>query len=172
MFQLDQCLYLRPKKWDISSENTCSAKAIRNVIWNNGIIYISLVIFKHSFAFKVIGRVMQQIMYARLVIITITKNPGAKQRGVISHWRGSLCDNDRLTVHYTLHNKNILTVVKNRNIILLFYIPLAQTVEDNAAKTGLMASQLQKIEEKRKWSRKKSLYETYLGFIVKCKNHS
>ncbi len=102
---------------------------------------------------------MQQIMYARLVIITITKNPGAKQRGVISHWRGSLCDNDRLTVHYTLH-KNILTVVKNcRNIILLFYIPLAQTVEDNAAKTGLMSSQRdgQKKVSAENWRKKKMI---------------
>lgn len=103
-------------------------------------------------------------MYTRLVIITITKNPGAKRRGVISHWRGLLCDNDRLTVHYTLHNcpnsgKNSI------NIIVLFYIPLAQTVEDNAGKTGLMSSQhdgqkkmcLQKIEEKKKIIKKKTM---------------
>ncbi len=59
------------------------------------------------------------------------------------------------TAHFFNSGKN------SRNIIVLFYIPLAQTVEDNAAKTGLMASQrdgqkktwwpifcLQKIEEK------------------------
>ncbi len=83
------------------------------------------------------------------------------------------------TAHFFNSGKN------SRNIIVLFYIPLAQTVEDNAAKTGLMASQhdgqKKKLDgqfsvcrklKKDENNQEKRLYETYLGFIVKCNNHS
>lgn len=70
-------------------------------------------------------------------------------------------------------------MVKNSiNIIELFYIPLAQTVEDNAGKTGLMSSQhdgqkkcvCRKLKKKEN-NQEKRLYEMYLGFRLQCNTH-